>query len=406
MAGLIRGINHNLSDQFLTGAAKFFTPLRREMDSLAELLDAQAVYLVDASEGLTPSQVTGSHEYALPHAAVPSHGIRLPLGRNHYLFVENGNRNLLRRQQSNVSRAKRRIQSMLLGTGPEPNVSFGVENLIEFGHERSKRSILRGARALREVLEEEIAVRRIQLYYQPKVCLSTGRLTGYEALLRWVVAENTICTPDTFQEILSCRDCGPVLSRFVLSEALDQARAWQVQGFEFGRIAINVGQFEIDDFRNISFADRVLSGLRDRNLTPRVLDIEITEAVDFEKAPWTFAAQLRELAAHGVEVSLDDFGTGFASLKHVLTVPFTQVKIDREFVSRITTDVDVRTLVQCLVNWGRALDKKIVAEGVETREQIRLLQDFGVDTAQGYFFGKPLPSHDCKTAMPIRLTDY
>lgn len=372
--------------------------LRREMEVLSEILGARSAHLVDGSGRSILSDPADGNVCQRSDTVTSRRGLKLPLGRRSYLFVEEGKQSLLSQHQVGVLKAKRRIQNLLHDIGSSVDVPWLGEGRRRHAGNKGQPGIIRSTRVLRDVLEEEIAAGRIQLYYQPKVSISNGRLAGFEALLRWVIAEDTVCTPDTFQEILLCRDCGPVLARFILGTALDQARAWQAERFEFGRMAINVGQFEVDDFHGTSFAERVLNGLSDRNLSPHVLDIEITEAVDFEKTPSSFTQQLRQLIAAGVEISLDDFGTGFASLKHALTIPFTQVKIDRDFISRMRGDPEVRTLIQFLVNWAHALDKRIVAEGVETEDQLRVLQEFGADIAQGYLFGKPLPSQHCKTA--------
>jgi diguanylate cyclase (GGDEF)-like protein/PAS domain S-box-containing protein len=235
---------------------------------------------------------------------------------------------------------------------------------------------------LRMALEREEFV----LHYQPKVNLQTGAITGAEALLRWRHPVRGLIPPLEFVPI--AEGCGLILSigRWVLREACRQARAWQDAGLPPISVAVNVSSLE---FRSKYFIQHVSSILSETRLDSRYLELELTESVLMQHAS-TSASALGALKSIGVSLAADDFGTGYSSLSYLKMFPIDCLKIDQSFVHDITTETDDATIVTAMIAMAKGLHKQIIAEGVETREQMAFLQAHGCDQAQGYYFSRPL----------------
>jgi diguanylate cyclase (GGDEF)-like protein len=234
----------------------------------------------------------------------------------------------------------------------------------------------------------DLASNRFCLHYQPKINLHDSSLTGFEALLRWD-HDDGIRTPGSFRAVLDHPDLSMRLGKFVLNEALDQARAWLDAGFQFGHISINIGAGQIAD---PTLPQSILLGIARRQLPPSAIVIEVTEDVFLTRDPGPVHALCEAMKNHGISVSLDDFGTGFASLTHLRTLPVDELKIDRSFVSRLGQDHVTTAIVKAIAGLARDLGHKIVAEGVETQNQAQILRELACDHAQGYLFGRPLPA--------------
>jgi diguanylate cyclase (GGDEF)-like protein/PAS domain S-box-containing protein len=243
-----------------------------------------------------------------------------------------------------------------------------------------ERQVMEGS--LRQALEKE----EFLLHYQPKVNLDTGRITGVEALLRWRHPERGLVPPVQFVPI--AEDCGLILEigRWVLRKACSQAREWQDAGLEPLPIAVNVSAVE---FQDPEFVESVRGVLRETGLEGRFLELELTERVLMDDAEST-ARVLQELKEMGVGLALDDFGTGYSSLSYLRHFPIDVLKIDRSFVERITSDGDDSAIVSAIINMGKSLKQRVVAEGVETREQKAFLESQNCEEGQGYLFGRPV----------------
>ncbi|MGC1583214.1 MAG: EAL domain-containing protein, partial [Candidatus Acidiferrales bacterium] len=222
--------------------------------------------------------------------------------------------------------------------------------------------------------------------YQPKIDLRKGEITGAEALLRWTHPVRGPVSPAQFIPV--AEDCGLILSigNWVLGEACRQARAWQDAGLAFGTVAVNISAME---FRNEHFLEGVFKILNDTGLNPRSLELELTESVLMKRAEATESI-LKTLRARGVQVAVDDFGTGYSSLSYLRRLPIDALKIDQSFVRQITTVADDTTIVTAVIGMGRSLNLRVVAEGVETQEQLAFLQAHECDEAQGYYFSRPV----------------
>jgi EAL domain-containing protein (putative c-di-GMP-specific phosphodiesterase class I) len=228
------------------------------------------------------------------------------------------------------------------------------------------------------------------LHYQPKLDLATGGIVGAEALIRWRHPQRGLVPPGQF--ITIAEDCGLILpiGRWVLREACRQARAWQIAGLPPLCVAINISAVEL---RAPGFVSGVRAILKEAGLEPRYLELELTETVLIEDSR-TVADVLKELRDIGVLLALDDFGTGYSSLSHLRRFPIDALKIDQSFVRDLTLDEDDAGIVTAVIGMGKSLHMRVVAEGVETREQLEILQEQGCPQGQGYYFCRPVPAEE------------
>jgi EAL domain-containing protein (putative c-di-GMP-specific phosphodiesterase class I) len=235
---------------------------------------------------------------------------------------------------------------------------------------------------LRRALERQEFV----VHYQPKINLKTGRIAGAEALLRWTHPIRGPVSPAQFIPV--AEDCGLILTigTWVLREACQQAQAWVAAGLPNCTMAVNISAIQL---RQENFADTVFAILEETGLDPRFLEVELTESVLMKHAEST-ASILKTLRARGVQVAVDDFGTGYSSLSYLRKFPIDALKIDQSFVSQITTVPDESIIVQAIISMGRSLKFRVIAEGVETQQQLAFLQAHQCDEAQGYYFSRPV----------------
>jgi diguanylate cyclase (GGDEF)-like protein/PAS domain S-box-containing protein len=237
---------------------------------------------------------------------------------------------------------------------------------------------------LRRALERE----QFTLHYQPRMDMNTQRIVGAEALLRWQATEDDNVEPARFIPV--AEDIGLIapIGRWVLRNACRQNKRWQEAGLPPFAISVNVSPRQ---FRQDNFVDTVAEVLRETGLEARYLEIELTESAVMHDAE-QFIAMLGELSDLGVQISLDDFGTGYSSLSCLKRLPVDRLKVDRSFVQDIATDADDAIIVRTIIALGHNLGLKVVAEGVETAEQLEFLRANACDELQGYYFAKPMPA--------------
>lgn len=237
---------------------------------------------------------------------------------------------------------------------------------------------------LRRALERH----ELELHYQPKVDLKTGFTSGAEALLRWNHPTRGWIPPAEFIPIAEeCRLILPI-GEWVLGEACRQAQLWVAEGLSFGTIAVNVSAVQ---FREQNFAQRVFAILGQTGMDPKLLELELTESVLMTGAG-SNAATLETLRSKGVQVALDDFGTGYSSLSYLERFPVDCLKIDQSFIRQISAIGAKNTLVTAIINMAHTLRLRVVAEGVETKQELQFIKNQGCDEGQGYFFSRPLTS--------------
>jgi diguanylate cyclase (GGDEF)-like protein/PAS domain S-box-containing protein len=256
--------------------------------------------------------------------------------------------------------------------------------------------------ALRRALERQ----ELALHYQPKINLLTGKIMGAEALIRWTHPTRGPVSPAEFIPV--AEDSGLILpiGNWVLREACRQARLWLDAGLLVGSIAVNISAIEL---RSEGFLAGVFAALDSAGLDPAFLELELTESVLMKRAESTEAI-LEELQGRGVQIAVDDFGTGYSSLSYLSKFSIDTLKIDQSFVRQISTTPDQTAIVTAVIGIGRSLKLRVVAEGVETAEELAFLRLNQCDEAQGYYFSRPLPAAQfarlLETGLPTMILSY
>jgi diguanylate cyclase (GGDEF)-like protein/PAS domain S-box-containing protein len=241
--------------------------------------------------------------------------------------------------------------------------------------------------ALRRALERAELV----LHYQPKLNLQNGAIVGVEALIRWHHPEFGLVPPAEFIPIAEESGLIVPIGRWVIAEACHQAQAWQDIGLAPIRIGINISAVELRANDFVKFMSLILA---QTGLGSRFVELELTETFLMQDSTST-SAVLHDLKALGLNLALDDFGTGYSSLNHLKRFPIDTLKIDRSFVQGITTNADDAGIVAAVISMGSHLQMRVVAEGIETGEQLLFLQDHDCLFGQGYYFSQPLNAREC-----------
>jgi len=236
-------------------------------------------------------------------------------------------------------------------------------------------------------LREAVDNSEFVLYYQPKLSLLTGEVTGAEALIRWNDPRSGLVMPGQFIPILEQTGLIHEVGRWALRRAIEDYLHWRAAGMTAVRIAVNVSALQL---RNRGFIDEIRQALSINPYTAAGLELEITESLIMEDVKHN-SASLQAIRDMGVCIAIDDFGTGFSSLSYLSRLPVDTLKIDRSFINDMTDGQQGLVLVSSIINLAHSLKLKVVAEGVETSEQSGLLKSLGCDEMQGYLFSKPVP---------------
>ena len=244
--------------------------------------------------------------------------------------------------------------------------------------------------SLEKKLKLAIEAEELQLAYQPKMCLATGRIVGVEALVRWTDDELGVVSPAEF--IVLAEETGLILplGRWVMLEACKQMKEWVLAGLDLQSIAINCSAVQ---FMRSNMTELVSEVLSLSGLEPNLLEIELTESLLLQDTEEGIRI-LNELKARGIQVSIDDFGTGFSSLSYLKKLPVDKLKIDHSFVRDLAVDSGDEAIVSAIITLSHKLSLDVVAEGVETEEQCRVLSEMKCDQIQGYLVSKPLSADD------------
>jgi diguanylate cyclase (GGDEF)-like protein len=236
-------------------------------------------------------------------------------------------------------------------------------------------------------VHEAISQDQIVPFYQPKVCLVSGQIVGFEALARWLHPNRGVLTPGYFGTVFDDPELAAALSERLISKVASDMRNWLDHGFKLGRVAVNLSSVQ---FNQPGLADEILGILEERNVSPQHFEIEVTETVFLGKSSDSVSATLSQFCERGVQIALDDFGTGYASLTHLKRFPVDHVKIDQSFVRDLEHDTDDEAIVSAVISLGRSLDLQVTAEGVETLGQAKRLRELGCHNAQGYLYARPM----------------
>ena len=240
--------------------------------------------------------------------------------------------------------------------------------------------------AMVDLARRAVVDHAIVAFYQPQVSLLDGSLVGFEALLRRRTAEGGIAPPASIAAAFEDRGTAGALGRAMLDRVAADIARWQGMGCQVPQVALNVSAAELGD---PDFAARLADRLAAARIAHDAIMIEVTEGVFLGAAAERAVAQIHQLSGMGFSISLDDFGTGFASLTHLRQLPVDEIKIDRSFVRELGTRLEDEAIVSSIVNLGSALGLSVIAEGVETQAHARRLQGLGCRLAQGYLYGRP-----------------
>jgi diguanylate cyclase (GGDEF)-like protein/PAS domain S-box-containing protein len=265
----------------------------------------------------------------------------------------------------------------------------GRNNYQYFTRDMNERALqrVRMELAMRRALERE----EFRLFYQPKADLVTGKICGFEALLRWQHPDKGMVLPGEFIPVLEETGLIVQAGEWVLRTACVQIKAWQQAGLKVPPVSVNLSarQFEQKNLKGV-----VGQILGDTKVDPSLIEFEITESL-LMNDPEGAARTLHDLKESGVKLSMDDFGTGYSSLGYLKRFPIDTLKIDRTFVRDISTDADDATLTRAIINLAQNLRLNVVAEGVETEAQLAFLCLNGCDEMQGYLFARPTTGDEC-----------
>ena len=240
---------------------------------------------------------------------------------------------------------------------------------------------------LRVAFKEE----QFELYYQPQISLSDGKIIGLEALIRWHHPKQGLLTPKSFMSIIEENHMIITLGEWIITTACSQAAKWQQQGIFDGRIAVNISAIQLE---YSEFPKTIANALNNSKLPPNQLEIEITESV-IMKTPKRWVSLFSDLKKQGVHFAIDDFGTGYSSLSYLRQLPLNLLKIDKSFVDDIPKETDACAIVDTIISLASKLGLTTLAEGVETKEEASFLISSGCTYVQGYLYDKPL---DAQTA--------
>lgn len=241
---------------------------------------------------------------------------------------------------------------------------------------------------------------QFELYYQPQLDLLTGEIVGVEALVRWLHPVKGLISPMGF--IPLAEESGLILKidEIVLRKACEQAVAWMKQGLSSITVSVNVSMLH---FNTRDMIERIFNVLDETGMDPNHLVIELTESAMMNNPAMAYDILLA-LQQKGIKIAIDDFGTGYTSLGHLRNLPIHALKIDRSFISTISDNADSRALVRSIISLGLNLGLKVVAEGVETHDQLQLMRDYACTEVQGYLIGSPMPREALEKWISKRYT--
>ena len=255
------------------------------------------------------------------------------------------------------------------------------------GYEPSMHDSIIGNTELEKSLALAIDNNELQLFYQPKIDLGTGKIMGVEALIRWIKPDGTIVKPDAFVPIAESSHLIGRISEFVLNEGCRQNKLWQKMGYPSIVMSIN---FASSDFYQTDLKDKVFEALARSGLDPQWLEVELTETLALSDIDFA-VDQMNKLRDLGVKLAMDDFGTGYSSLSYLQILPITLLKLDRSFITDIEHDNIAYEIVSAVIRIAKSKKIETIAEGIENHVQESILRMAGCDYAQGYLYGKPMP---------------
>jgi diguanylate cyclase (GGDEF)-like protein/PAS domain S-box-containing protein len=367
-------LGHPIGDKLLQSVANRLVACVRGADTVSRQGgDEFVVLLPDLQHAQDAAVMAGRilRDVAKPHL-VDQHELHVTTSIGVSVFPDDGSdaETLIKNADTAMYQAKENGRQSFQFFKPAMNARAVERQSIEEG--------------LRRALERQ----EFTLHYQPKIYIKTGAITGAEALIRWTHPTRGPISPAQFIPI--AEDCGLILpiGRWVLRHAAQQAQAWVDAGLRPTTMAVNVSAME---FRHDDFLRGLFAILDESRLAPRALELELTESVLMKRVAST-ALILQTLRKRGVQVAIDDFGTGYSSLSYLRKFPIDTLKIDQSFVAQIDSGDDDAAIVTAVLGMARSLKLRVVAEGVETFEQLAFLHARHCEEAQGYYFSRPVPA--------------
>jgi diguanylate cyclase (GGDEF)-like protein/PAS domain S-box-containing protein len=367
-------LGHPTGDKLLQSIAERLVDCVRASDTVSRQGGDEFVVLLSEVEHAEDAAITARRmldAVARPHS-IDQHDLHITTSIGVGVYPEDGldADTLIKNADTAMYQAKESGRQSYQFFKPAMNVRAVERQSIEEG--------------LRRALERK----EFALHYQPKINLMTGAITGAEALLRWTHPSRGSVSPADFIPV--AEDCGLILpiGAWVLREACMQARAWTDAGLPAITVAVNVSAIE---FRDERFLNGLFAIVRETRVDAKSLELELTESVLMKHAAST-AIILKAVREKGIRVAIDDFGTGYSSLSYLRKFPVDAVKIDQSFIRQISTAGDDTTIVKAVIGMARGLKLQVVAEGVETLEELAFLRAYRCDEAQGYYFSRPVPA--------------
>jgi len=271
--------------------------------------------------------------------------------------------------------------------------SRGRTNIQFYTQEMNARSLQRLVMEnnLRRALERN----ELAIHYQPQANLKSGHVIGVEALLRWNHPEFGFISPAEFIPLAEETGLIIPIGEWVLKTACAQFKCWQNEKLPVKSVSVNLSALQ---FTQGNFLSLIANILQESRLAASCLELEITESLIMNDVDKSIKI-LDELKAMGIQLAIDDFGTGYSSLNYLNRFPLTRIKIDQSFVRDITTNADADAITKAVISMGHSLKLKVIAEGVETREQVNFLKTELCDEVQGYYLGRPLPPYETTVVL-------
>ena len=367
-------LGHQYGDKLLQGVADRLTGCLRAEDTVARLGGDEFVVLL--GEVASPAVVSTIAQKLLDTLAAPivieaqQQSVSVSIGISIYPDDGTSLRDLMSNADSAMYHAKKMGRANYQFFAPAMNAAAGARLQLE--------------QALRRALD----LNEFELHYQPKVDVASGKVVAMEALVRWNSPERGMVAPNDF--IAVSEEIGLIipLGAWVLREACRQNKAWQVAGLPHMRVAVNLSAYQ---FRQKDLPEFIAAILQQEGLLASSLELEVTESVVMHN-PVEASLILAKLHQQGIHISVDDFGTGYSSLSYLKQFRLDTLKIDRSFVRDISSDADDAAIVRSVIALAHSLRLKVIAEGVETAEQLDYLRELGCDEYQGYLRSRPLPA--------------
>jgi diguanylate cyclase (GGDEF)-like protein/PAS domain S-box-containing protein len=377
-------LGHDIGDALLQSVARRLSGCVRRSDTVSRLGgDEFVVVLVEESAADGAAAIADKMQAALaePHQ-ISGHQLHVSASIGISTFPDDGDSadQLLKHADAAMYQAKRQGRNMYQFFSPEINSRATERQLIEAN------------------LHRALGAAEFELYFQPQVDLDSGSISGSEALIRWHHPQWGLTLPVRFIHV--AEDCGLIvpIGRWVLREACQQIRRWRDSGILFGKVSVNVSSVELRHKDFVAFVGAVID---ETGLLPGSLQMEITESVLMRDtvAMGRVLAALKEM---GIELAVDDFGTGYASLTYLMQFPIDVLKIDQSFVQHVADVEQSGILVSALIAMGTNLRYRMIAEGVEQDSQLEFLREHHCNEGQGFLFGQALPAAQFTSRLAAR----